>query len=100
MQMFKEPSTVTNLQWHTWLKPRGCSMAYMFCMGGGGGGGGGFTGIATSARGGGGSGGAGGFTRVLMPLFMLPDVLYVQCGAGGIGVGSGGGTAGVGLLSY
>jgi hypothetical protein len=35
-----------------------------------------------------------------MPLIYLPDILYVQVGAGGQGVASGGGTAGSGVLSY
>ncbi|HUC88031.1 MAG TPA: hypothetical protein VMR95_02695, partial [Candidatus Binatia bacterium] len=29
--------------WQEWVKPRACSMIYMFCLGGGGGGGAGFT---------------------------------------------------------
>lgn len=100
VQIFNVPSTVTNTQWHTWLKPRGKSMVHIVCIGGGGGGGGGFTGAAASARGGGGGGGSSGVTRVTLPAFLCPDRLYVQVGAGGQGVGSGGGTAGSGVLSY
>lgn len=100
VQYFTTPSTVTNLQWNTYLKPRGKTMLSILCIGGGGGGGGGFTGVAASARGGGGSGGSSSITRVIIPFYFLPDVLYIQVGSGGQGVGSGGGTAGSGILSY
>ena len=100
VQVFDRVATVTNLQWLTWEKPRGVSMVYAVALGGGAGGGGGFTGIAASARGGGGSGASGGVALVLIPAILIPDVLFVQVGAGGAGVGSGGGTAGSGLISH
>lgn len=100
VQEFTIPSTVTNTQWHTWIKPRGKTMCNIICIGGGGGGGGGFTAAAAAARGGGGGGGSSAVTRVEIPLIFLPDMLYVQVGAGGQGVLSGGGTAGSGILSY
>lgn len=97
---FLGASTVTNVQWQTWTKPRSISMLQILCIGGGGGGGGGFSAAAAAARGGGGSGGSSGVTRVEVPAHLLPDTLYIQVGAGGQGVGSGGGTAGSGVLSY
>jgi hypothetical protein len=100
VQIFNRPSTVTNTQWMTWLKPRGKSMMNIVCIGGGGGGGGGFTRAAAAAGGGGGSGGSSAVTRLTIPLFFVPDMLYVQVGQGGQGVLSGGGTAGSGVLSY
>lgn len=100
VERITNPSTVQNLQWQTWRKPIGVSMLCMLLIGGGGGGGGGFTGIAGSARGGGGAGGSSSITRVLVPAIYLPDTLYIQVGAGGQGVGSGGGTAGSGVRSY
>ena len=100
IQIFNVPATVTNTQWQTYRKPRGKTMLEILCIGGGAGGGGGFTGVAASARGGGGSGGSSAISRVVIPLWMLPDILYTQVGAGGQGVGSGGGTAGSGVLSY
>jgi len=100
VQIFKRPSTVTNTQWLTWIKPRGKSMINIICIGGGGGGGGGFTRAAAAAGGGGGSGGSSSMSRVTAPLHLIPDMLYIQVGAGGAGVGSGGGTAGSGILSY
>jgi len=98
VQMFTRPSTVTNVQWQTWQKPRGTSMIHILCIGGGGGGGGGFTGVAASARAGGGGGGSSGVTRVIIPSICLPDRLYIQVGAGGQGAGSGG-AATVAVLS-
>jgi len=100
VQRFTLPSTVTNVQWMTALKPLGVTMCHIVCIGGGAGGGGGFTGAAASARGGGGGGGSSAVTRVTIPAHFLPDALYIQVGAGGKGVGSGGGTAGSGILSY
>jgi hypothetical protein len=38
VQIFTRPSTVTNLQWMTWMKPRGRSMLHALVIGGGGGG--------------------------------------------------------------
>lgn len=100
IQEFTRPSTVTNTQWIDWWKPEGISMIEIFCVGGGGGGGGGRSGAATTARGGGGGGGSSGHVRVFIPAVFVPERLFVQVGAGGIGTVSGGGTAGSGLLSY
>lgn len=94
------PSASAATNWHTWLKPRNATMMNIFALSGGGGGGGGFADIAGNARGGGGGGGSSGIMRVTIPLAFIPDVLYVQAGAGGLGVRSGGGVAGSGLLSY
>jgi len=93
-------STVSNIQWKTWQKPRGKSMLTMLILGGGAGGGGGFAADAGAARGGGGSGGSSSTLRVTIPLIFLPDTLYIQVGAGGTGRRSGEGVAGSGILSY
>lgn len=79
---------------NAWVKPSGCSFIFIFSQQAGGGGGGGFTGAAGTARGGGGGGGAGGSAKLLIPAPLLPDVLYVRPGMGGVGgpAGSGGGT--------
>ena len=100
VQIFNTPSTVNQIQWHNWVKPRGKTMFNILCIGGGGGGGGGFTRAAAAAGGGGGSGGNSGMTRVTGSLSLIPSQLFVQVGAGGIGVSSGGGTAASGVLSY
>ncbi len=99
VQIFNRPSTVTNTQWQTWLKPRGVAMCNILCIGGGGGGSGGFTRAAAAAGGGGGSGGGSAVTRVTIPVAFLPDRLYVQVGAGGAGSASGSG-GGAAVLSY
>jgi hypothetical protein len=68
-------------QWQTWRKPRGCKFVYMIGVGGGASGGTG-TNTATTS-GGGGGGGSGAQAAVMIPAFMVPDVLYIQCGHGG-----------------
>lgn len=93
-------NATTANRWNTWYKPQGCSMVYMWGCSGGGGGGGGFTRASTADGAGGGGGGAAGVVRLLMAAIHVPDILYVQAGWGGLGVGSGGGTAGSGGISY
>lgn len=66
--------------WQTWRKPEGKCFAWMIAIGGAGGGAGG-----TNSTSGGGGGGSGGLARLLIPLWMLPDTLYIQVGLGGIG---------------
>jgi hypothetical protein len=68
-------------QWQTWRKPRGVKNVYMIGVGGGSSGTVGANTAATNA--GGQGGGSGGQTCVWIPAFFVPDVLYVQCGAGG-----------------
>ncbi len=98
VQVFTLPSTVTNLQWHTWNRPRGTAFSQMLAIGGGGGGGGGFTRVAGAAGGGGGGGGGSGHAQLAIPLELLPDMLYIQVALGGVGgLGGGGGT---GMISY
>lgn len=83
---------ITTTSWRTWEKPRGISMIHITCFGAGGGGGGG---NSTNQQGGGG-GGSGGQTTLLIPAHVLPDVLYISPGRGGVGAinFAGGGTAG------
>src|ERR1043165_5257888 len=73
------------INWQTWSKPRGISMCYMLAISGGGGGGGGFSRSAGNPGGGGGGGGCSGVSRLIVPAYVLPDVLYVQVGRGGAG---------------
>ena len=70
--------------WRTWEKPRGISMIDITCIGAGGGGRSGWS-VDSNARSGGGGGGSGGFSRLLIPAMVLPDVLYVSVGRGGLG---------------
>jgi hypothetical protein len=98
VQMFTLPSTVTNTQWHLWTKPRGLSMAQILTLSGGGAGGSGWGAAIGGAGTGGGGGGCSGVSRVLIPLEFLPDRLFIQVGAGGLGAANG--TGGSGILSY
>lgn len=89
------PQSVDVNSWQSWQKPRGFVMASIYAIGPGGGGGAGGTG---TQRGGGAGGGSGGLSRLTIPLFLLPDTLYVRVtpgGSGGAGVeGNTNGTAG------
>jgi hypothetical protein len=84
-----------NASWLTWNKPLGKNYAFMLCIGGAAGGGGGGTSHTT----GGGGGGSGGIARLFVPLFLLPNTLYIQVGAGGAG-GSAGNAGTGGAKSY
>ncbi len=100
VQVFTRPTVTTNKDFSTWIKPRGKTMLWMLCVGGGGGGGGGFTRAAGNAGAGGGGGGGSAQARLTIAACCVPDVLWIQVGAGGVGKSSGGGTAGSGILSY
>lgn len=86
--------------WQKWEKPRGCTMVYAIAIGGGGGGGGGFTRASTFDGAGGGGGGTGAVTRMVLPAFMVPDMLYVQPGNGGLGSTGSGVNGSAGGISY
>jgi hypothetical protein len=84
-----------------WVKPRGITMVCFFLVDAGGGGGGGLTGATTTARGGGAGGACGSIAIMIMPAFLLPDVLKVwpgNPGLGGSGSGVGGGSAGRSII--
>lgn len=81
IQIFQGNSSVTQLQWQTWVKPRGVKMVYMIGVGGGSSGG---CGIASGTTSGGGAGGASGAqTSLMIPAMFVPDRLYIQAGQGG-----------------
>ena len=63
----------------TWQKPRGKTMCHILAVGAGGNGGNGAVGANSTAAGGGG-GGSGGQTSLLMPLWALPDTIYLALG--------------------
>ena len=63
--------------WQAWNKPRGKTLAHITLIGKGGDGGLGVIGANSSAAGGG-SGAAGGQTTLIVPLWALPDVLYLS----------------------
>lgn len=76
------PRSVDANSWQTWQKPRGFTMCSMYAIGPGGGGGAG--GLSTNA-GGGGGGGSGGISRLTIPLFLLPDTIYIRVTPGSSG---------------
>lgn len=81
VQTYVGTASVSLTQWQTWKKPRGATWIYMMGIGGGASGGCGLNSAATS--GGGGGGGSGSQTSLLIPAFLVPDVLYIQAGQGG-----------------
>lgn len=73
--------------WQTWQKPKNSNFIYITALGGGAGGGG--TPNTSGLVGGGGGGGSSSITKILLPAALIPDVLYINVGMGGIGgVGS------------
>jgi hypothetical protein len=77
--------------WQTWIKPRGAKLVNIICQGSGAGGGGGFQ-SASTPRGGGAGGGSGATARLTINANLLPDILYILPGIGGVG-GNGGAPA-------
>lgn len=77
VQVFTGTSTAAGNDWQTWLKPRGKTMLDLLLISKGGNGGTGVIGAVSTAAGGGG-GGSASQTRVRMPLYLLPDVLYLS----------------------
>lgn len=71
----------------TWNKPAGVSMVHFTVIGGGGGGGSGYysSSITTLAKTGGQGGAPGGLVCGSIPAFLLPNILYLQVGTGGVG---------------
>jgi hypothetical protein len=86
-------SATTTDSWQTWMKPAGCAWIYILAIASGNGGGRSNNGALTVAAGGG-LGGAS--ARLLIPAFVVPDILYVRVGRGGIGATTpGNGGAGI-----
>jgi hypothetical protein len=98
IQQFYGTTGTTLLQWQTWKKPRGINWVYMIGVGGAGGGGTGRNTATTS--GGGGGGGTGGQSTLLIPAQFVPDTLYIQAGAGGLGGTTTGSTGNNGVPTY
>jgi len=61
----------------SWIKPRGKTMCNILLIGRGGNGG---TGVVGAAGGGGGGGGSGTQTSITLPLWAVPDRLYINLG--------------------
>jgi len=86
---FFGPTSRESEEWKSWYKPRGFSMLSIYAVGAGGGGGGGRGNTAGAGKGGGGGGGSGAISRLTIPLWLLPDMLWYRMGTGGYGGGGG-----------
>lgn len=69
--------------WQTWQKPKNSNFVYITAIGGGGGGGG--TPNTLGNVGGAGGGGSSSITKILLATTLIPDILYINVGMGGIG---------------
>jgi len=63
--------------------PKNATNVMIVAIGAGGGGGNGFSNTAGTTRGGGGGGGAGAITRVILPVSVITDQLFITVGTGG-----------------
>ena len=82
--------------WQTWKKPRNCKYVWMMCIGGGAGGNGGRN-IVSSIQSGSASGAV---TKALFNANLIPDILYVQVGLGGLGATTSNGIGSSGNRSF
>lgn len=73
-----------------WFVPQNARELFILAQGGGGGGGNGFSRAAGTAGGGGGGAGSGARSIVRVPTALLPPVLYIRVGAGGLAGVAGG----------
>jgi hypothetical protein len=95
IQIFKEGGSTSD-----WVKPQGASFVWFTLIGAGGGAG--YT-LDTSAGAAGGGGGSASVTNCMVPAFLIPDVLRITIGKGGIGAKTSVGAATSGentVLSY
>lgn len=101
IQIFTGGSGVLGLarNWRIWNKPKYSTMTYMLLIGAGAGGGGGFSAAGNNDKGGGGGGASGGISRLLIPSFFLPEILYIWPGEAGQG-GAAATAGGFGFQSY
>ena len=87
--LYDLPKKSDNLQIFTqsgfWYKPQGITMVHIFAVGGGAGGGGGQVYTAGVGGGGGSGGGSAASGKIIFPAKLLPDILYVNVGVGGLG---------------
>lgn len=84
VDIFRNITGTGTTAWQTWVKPKNAKFIQILAIGGGGGGGAGWS-SSFNSGGGGGGGGAGGVILGLYPANVLPNILYIQVGAGGVG---------------
>lgn len=91
--VFYGDATTAGTNWKHWFKPRGKSMCRIIALGGGGAGG--ASGAGGTADGGGAGGGSGAQGTLTLPLWALPEMLWLSVGAGGLGSNTAAGGAGI-----
>ena len=85
--------------WIAWARPVDASKLTLICIGAGAGGGGGLSGGAPlTRREGGAGGGSGAISRLTIAAKLLPSILYLFAGQGGLGGVAGVGTGGTGII--
>jgi len=84
--------------WQTFIKPRNAKFLEIFCLGGGAGGSQTTAVVGAVAAGGGGPSGA--IVRGIIPAFLLPDIIYIFVGKGGVGGKTSASVGGSGGISY
>jgi hypothetical protein len=86
VQIFRggDSGTTAHIYTREWVKPQGASFVWFTLIGAGGGGGSGYDGGAGNQQAGGG-GASANVTNFMCPAFLIPDVLQVAIGKGGIG---------------
>ncbi|CAB5221191.1 hypothetical protein UFOVP245_93 [uncultured Caudovirales phage] len=82
-----------------WAVPNGVKAIRMMVIGGGSAGNHATLGTSGTTRVGGAGGNPGSITTVTFLRIMLPDILYLKCGTGGLGATTSGGTGSVGTAS-
>lgn len=97
VQFFTSSGLITDTNWFTWNKPKNTKFVMMLVQGSGGGGGKPNNGVAGN---GGKGGGSGACIRTYGPAHLLPDVLYISPGIGGLGATTAGATGESGTNSY
>lgn len=92
--------TKGNTDWQTWNKPQNAKFISIFCLGSGGGGGAGQAGSGSTTRRGGGGGGSAGLSIGMFSASQIPDTLFLQVAAGGLGgVAANGGSGAISYIS-
>jgi len=85
-------------EYQPFQKPRNAKFLEIFCLGGAAGGG--HCTIGAAGVTGAGGGASAGMVRMIVPAFLLPDILYIFVGKGGKGGIVSNGTGGSGSISY
>ena len=69
--------------WQIWERPNDCNMIHIWALGAGGGGSSGTVSCGLSAGGNGGA--SAGYVSLLIDMYIIPDIIYINVGTGGVG---------------